>query len=78
MVLATIRTNPATYEWFANEWVHLVVVDPLTRELRRFRNGEFVPWKPLVPEVPVARDLGRRIETEVGNLPVLRLEGGAR
>lgn len=83
VVLQTIKTNPATYEWFANEWVHLVVVDPLTRALHRFRDGAFEPFTPLRKEIPVAHDLERRLETTVENMPVLQLDlgsqsGGAR
>jgi uncharacterized protein len=41
VVLETIKKAPETYEWFINEWVHLVVVNPETRELYSFKDGKF-------------------------------------
>jgi uncharacterized protein YbcC (UPF0753/DUF2309 family) len=31
--------------WLVNEWVHLVVIDPASRELRVLKNGKLVPYK---------------------------------
>lgn len=73
VVLSTIRTNPATYEWFDKEWVHLAVVDPRDRSLHRFERGGFVPYVPLRREIPVVEDLAQVLETNADNIPVLRL-----
>ena len=32
VVLETIQRSPEVYEWYINEWVHLVVVDPSTQK----------------------------------------------
>ncbi len=73
VVLATIRTNPATYEWFDKEWVHLAVIDPRDGSLHRFEHGGLVPYVPLRQEVPVVQDLVRVLETNSDNIPVMRL-----
>lgn len=57
VVLRTIRKSPATYEWFANGWVHLVAVHPEHRTMHRFRAGGFEPFEPLTRELPVADDV---------------------
>ncbi len=65
----SIRNKDATYEWFKNEWVNLVVVNPRTHELSVFRNEEFVPYK-AISEIRYTDDLERIIETQMENLPV--------
>ena len=47
VVLKTIQSAPEMYEWFINEWVHLVVIHPETRQFHYFRNGTFTQYEPL-------------------------------
>lgn len=46
------RLNSA--HWLMNEWVHLVVADPVSRELRVLKNGKLVVYKsePRFPDHP--------------------------
>ena len=70
VVLHTIQRSADLYEWFANEWVHLVVISPSTRQISRFRKGTFTDYHPeYTPEL--ATDLEKLFETEWDNLPVL-------
>ena len=46
-----IKKSPATYEWFINEWVKLVVVHPETLELYHFQGGEFEIYNPIQKEI---------------------------
>jgi uncharacterized protein len=46
IILQTIQRNPALYEWYINEWVHLVSVHPETYDMTRFEKGSFVPYHP--------------------------------
>ncbi len=66
VVLAVISATPALYEWFINEWVHLVVYDPHTTSFFRFSNGAFVPYASHVKEVSVVEDLSKTIESVSG------------
>jgi len=52
IVLKTIKILPELYEWFNNEWVHLVSVDPETKQFSYFKNGEFVLYETLANQVP--------------------------
>ena len=70
VVLETIKRNPATYEWFINEWIHLVVVNPETNKLSEFKEGEFVPYRTLSNELKTATNLSAEFESHEGNLPV--------
>ncbi|MBK8370741.1 MAG: DUF2309 domain-containing protein [Saprospiraceae bacterium] len=73
VVLNTIQRTPELYEWFENEWVHLVVVHPETKKLSRFTEGVFVEYSPLYrPEFK--ENLESLFETEKDNLPVLLLK----
>jgi uncharacterized protein len=70
VVLKTIKVLPETYEWFINEWVHLVAVHPETREFYSFRHGEFTPLEILADAVKEAPDITALIESSHENLPV--------
>jgi hypothetical protein len=70
VVLKTIQILPATYEWFINDWVHLVVIDPNTKELCLFKDGGFKKYTPLKNAVPTITDVPKLVETTLENLPV--------
>lgn len=70
VVLETIQRSPETYEWFINEWVHLVVVNPETHEVSVFKEGEFFPYQPLTNKIDSVTDLLSVFESSHENLPV--------
>jgi uncharacterized protein YbcC (UPF0753/DUF2309 family) len=70
VVLTTIQINPATYEWFLNEWVRLVVVDPISKGLFLFQRGEFVAYNTVHTNLSRAHDLMSVIERTSENIPV--------
>ena len=88
IVLKAVQSAPAVFEWYANEWVHLVSFDPETGDLYYFRNGAFEPYLPLTrdEEIGSIRNMtaflesAREMETNhiidatEENLPVLLLE----
>ncbi|CAH1387244.1 YbcC family protein [Candidatus Nitrotoga sp. M5] len=47
VVLGAINQQPATYEFYINEWVRLIAVNPETRELFLFKDGSFSVYHPL-------------------------------
>ncbi|HEX6892396.1 MAG TPA: DUF2309 domain-containing protein [Chryseolinea sp.] len=73
VVLKTIQKSPQVYEWFINEWVHLVAVNPETREIHLFKNGSFTCYRPMKNAVDSIADLTALIETNTENLPVYSL-----
>lgn len=75
VVLETIQKQKETYEWFINEWVNLVVVDPETHLLYRFKEGGFVEYKPLAKNIQriTPQVLDDLIEKNMENLPVFQL-----
>ncbi|MFM6934423.1 MAG: YbcC family protein [Flavobacteriales bacterium] len=73
VVLKTIQTNPATYEWFQNSWVNLVVFHPQEKQFYVFENGDFKPYQvPIEPLVHV-EDVMKFVTNEFENLPVVEL-----
>ncbi len=66
IVLSVISATPALYEWFINEWVHLVVYNPHTTSFFRFKNGAFVPYTSLTEEVSSVEDISKTIESVSG------------
>lgn len=74
VVLRTIQVNPSTYEWFINEWIHLVVIHPENKSLFVFKNGVFTPYQPFIEETKVAENLEQMFENEGENMPVYNLK----
>ena len=70
VILNTIQKSAETYEWFINEWVHLVAVHPENRSLFRFREGLFHPYEPAVAALPEVVDLNALLESTKENIPV--------
>lgn len=70
VVLNTIKTNPATYEWFANNWIHLIVVNPETNEHFLFQNGQFKIHESTFKEIPKIQNLEKLIENYEDDIPV--------
>jgi hypothetical protein len=65
-----ITKSPATYEWFINEWVKLVVVHPETLELYHFQGGEFEIYNPIQKEIVTISDELKLAEQTIDNLPI--------
>ncbi len=62
VVLKTIQSAPEMYEWYINEWIHLMVVNPETKEFFYFKNGSFSSYQPLTSSVDVVKDTQSLIE----------------
>ncbi|MBC7382443.1 MAG: DUF2309 domain-containing protein [Bacteroidia bacterium] len=74
VLLKTIQQLPEVYEWYINEWIHLVAVNPNTRELYEFKDGAFFPYQPIQQQVNEINDLNSIIESTEENLPVYMLK----
>ena len=62
IVLQAIQSTADTYEWFINEWVHLVVIHPESHRLFYFKEGEFVAYSTLNKTLAVIDDIDRLFE----------------
>lgn len=63
VVAKVIQSNPALYEWFDNEWIHLVALHPKEKALYALRDGVFVPYAPLTKELPTVHNLSEMFES---------------
>lgn len=70
VVLKVIRKTPELYEWFENEWIHLVAVNPETYNLSYFTEGRFIPYEPLAERLPVADNVRKLVASTRENIPV--------
>ncbi len=73
VVLRTIQKQAETYEWFINEWVHLVAVNPETQKLFYFKDGKFSEYQPLKDRIPTFSDARTLVESYKENIPVYAL-----
>ncbi|MBX7240920.1 MAG: DUF2309 domain-containing protein [Bacteroidia bacterium] len=74
VVLETIQRNPATFQWFMNDWIHLTVVHPETTGFHVFRNGIFHIYEPLLSQVNVISDISDLLVTNQENFPVYLIQ----
>ena len=47
IVLKAIQSSPEVFEWYKNEWVHIVALHPEEKQFYYFKNGEFVQYEPI-------------------------------
>ncbi|MBL7773699.1 MAG: DUF2309 domain-containing protein [Chitinophagaceae bacterium] len=62
VILKAIQSTPAMYEWYINEWVHLISINPDTHAMCYFKEGEFIPYQPIAKVVHAYRDVFTLIE----------------
>lgn len=62
IVLQCIQSSHETYEWYINEWVHLVALDPETNRFFYFNNGTFTPYIPQFNSLPSLGEPGKLFE----------------
>ncbi len=62
IVLKTIKSDKAMYEWYNNEWVHLIAVNPENNSYSYFKNDEFVPYHTLAKVIHFFKDVNSLIE----------------
>lgn len=70
VVLEVIKKQSETYEWFINEWVHLVAVNPETKGFHVFKEGVFHPYQPIEIGIQTAAHRTALIERFEENIPV--------
>jgi len=47
IVLKAIQSSPEVFEWYKNEWVHIMALDPDEQQFYYFRNGAFEKYVPI-------------------------------
>jgi hypothetical protein len=70
VVLNVIQKNPATYEWFKNDWIKLVVQDPENGGTWLFENGNFSPYFSITTMLPTMNSIDEIIGSGKENIPV--------
>jgi uncharacterized protein YbcC (UPF0753/DUF2309 family) len=47
IVLKAIQSSDEVFEWYKNEWVHIIALDPEKKQFYYFRNGVFEEYEPI-------------------------------
>ncbi|MGI9190802.1 MAG: YbcC family protein [Chitinophagaceae bacterium] len=86
IVLKAIRANETVYEWYKNEWIHLVALDPESGEVFYFKEEQFVHYQVDSLDVKSVQDVHGLFEkapemltahitqSTFENLPIYQLE----
>lgn len=70
LVLEVIQRNPATYNWFEQQWIHLTVWDPEHKHWWLFQDGTFVPYTPAVQQIPITNSFRSLTDASHEDIPV--------
>lgn len=62
VVLQVIQSDTSMYEWFINEWVHLVAIHPESGELFYFNKGNFVLYETKAKDIHFYKDVHTLLE----------------
>jgi uncharacterized protein len=74
VVLETARRHPATWAWFAQNWIHLVAFHPKEKRAYRLKKEAFELYTPLLKPDTFAGNLSHLFESSSENIPVLILK----
>lgn len=47
IVLKAIQSSPEVFEWYNNEWVHIVALHPVEKQFYYFKKGAFAKYDPI-------------------------------
>jgi uncharacterized protein YbcC (UPF0753/DUF2309 family) len=47
IVLKAVQSSPEVFEWYKNEWVHIIALHPEEKQFYYFRNGAFEKYQPI-------------------------------
>jgi uncharacterized protein len=47
IVLKAVQSSPEVFEWYKNEWVHIIALHPEEKQFYYFRNGVFEKYHPI-------------------------------
>jgi hypothetical protein len=47
IVLKAIQSSPEVFEWYKNEWVHIIALHPQEKQFYYFKNGDFEKYDPI-------------------------------
>jgi uncharacterized protein len=76
IIISAIEANKATYEWFINEWIHLICFHPTENKMQEFKAGKFIDLTLPLRSTPVesSRELMSKFEYSKENLPVVLIQ----
>ncbi len=64
IVLKAIQSSDEVFEWYKNEWVHIIALHPEEKQFYYFRNGVFEKYEPITAanEIKTIRNMEEFIE----------------
>ena len=68
-----LKAHPPTREWYQNGWIHLVALDPESRQLYRFVVDHFENYTPESAPLPLMQRVEQVFHAGNGDLPVMRI-----
>lgn len=76
-VLQVIKRSEQTYNWFINDWIRLIVLDPASHTFVHFSDGVFARLEEDTGPTVFSNDIMTLLERHTENLPVILIEESA-
>ena len=73
VVLDIIQKNPSTFQWFHKNWVWLIVIDPITKNISVFDGEKFEPYEP-IEELIIDNQYFDKVLSSNKNLPIIKIK----
>jgi len=73
VVKKVLLSHEATYEWYKNDWIKLVVLHPETKELCVFDKDKFKNYTPIKNHLKSTHNLQELVETSHDNIPIYKI-----
>ena len=75
-VVLEILKKLSSYEFYFNNWMHVVALNPETGQMYLFERGDFVPYEPLKKGIETIDDITPMLENShsLSNLPLFHIK----
>jgi uncharacterized protein YbcC (UPF0753/DUF2309 family) len=70
VVAQVIQKNQNTFQWFSNQWINLVVLDPIKKEFFKFDKNQFIPCQIIETTIDSITEINDVITTTSDNIDV--------
>lgn len=70
VVLRVIKQTNELHQWFANDWIHLVALNPHSKQLSQYVDGQFIEYHPCDQALETISDINPLLESGQDNFPV--------
>lgn len=70
IVESILNSNPSLKQWYNNEWIYLVLINPNDNSFYRYANGSFYEYSLLEMKIPEVQSIDSLLKNSDENIPI--------